>query len=82
MYIIKRNGTKQEFDPEKINRAISAALQVCNCEIQNPAQFIEVNDGDSVELIQDRIENWLMDTCKDAAKAFILYRERHKTLRD
>nr|DAE19906.1 MAG TPA: ATP cone domain protein [CrAss-like virus sp. ctYsL76] len=57
MYIIKRNGTKQEFDPEKINRAISAALQVCNCGIQNPAQFIEVNDGDSVELIQDRIEN-------------------------
>lgn len=82
MYIIKRNGTKQEFDPEKINRAISAALQVCNCGIQNPAQFIEVNDGDSVELIQDRIENWLMDICKDAAKAFILYRERHKTLRD
>lgn len=57
MYIIKRNGTKQEFDPEKINRAISSALQVCNCNIQNPAQFIEVNNGDSVELIQDRIEN-------------------------
>ncbi len=82
MYIIKRDGSRQIYNPEKINKAISAALQVCHCDIKNPVQFIKVNDGDSVELIQDKIENWLMDTCKDAAKAFMLYRARHKNIRD
>lgn len=78
MYIIKRNGSRQEFNPNKINKAISSALQICNCSIENPSQFIEISEGDSVEVIQDRIENYLMSVCKDAAKAFILYRERHK----
>lgn len=82
MYIIKRNGSRQEFNPNKINKAISSALQICNCSIENPSQFIEISEGDSVEVIQDRIENYLMSVCKDAAKAFILYRERHKNLRD
>lgn len=57
MYIIKRNGNKQAYDPEKINKAINAALYKCNIQIDNPSQYIDVNDGDSVELIQDRIEN-------------------------
>jgi hypothetical protein len=57
MYIIKRDGSRQIYNPEKINKAISAALQVCHCDIKNPVQFIKVNDGDSVELIQDKIEN-------------------------
>lgn len=82
MYIIKRNGSRQEFNPNKINKAINSALQICNCSIENPSQFIEISEGDSVEVIQDRIENYLMSVCKDAAKAFILYRERHKNLRD
>lgn len=82
MYIIKRNGTKQEYNPEKINKAINVALNVCNCSIENPSRYIEVNNGDSVEDIQDRIENWLMDYCKDAAKAFILYREKHNNIRN
>ena len=57
MYIIKRNGSRQEFNPNKINKAISSALQICNCSIENPSQFIEISEGDSVEVIQDRIEN-------------------------
>jgi hypothetical protein len=57
MYVIKRDGSQQIYNPEKINKAILAALQVCQCNIENPARFIEVNNGDSVELIQDRIEN-------------------------
>lgn len=57
MYVIKRDGSQQIYNPEKINKAISAALQICQCNIENPARFIEVNNGDSVELIQDRIEN-------------------------
>lgn len=83
MFVVKRNGIKQEFSPEKINRAINAAFLATNCQCpENPVQFIQCEDGDSVEEIQNKIENWLMDQCKDAAKAFILYRERHKNIRD
>lgn len=84
MLVIKRNGSKQEFDPAKINNAIQSALHASNCDvnISNPSQYITVNDGDEVETIQDKIENWLMGICPDAAKAFILYREKHKNLRD
>ncbi len=84
MFIIKRNGIKQEFDPTKIDKAILAAINSTSCTIPNttPSQYISVNDGDSVETIQDRIETWLMEVCPKAAKAFILYRERHKNIRD
>jgi hypothetical protein len=58
MFIIKRNGIKQEFDPTKIDKAILAATNSTSCTIPNttPSQYISVNDGDSVETIQDRIE--------------------------
>ena len=60
-YITKRNGSKQLFDNTKINVAINAALKSVNeSPIDNPAQYINVNDGDSVETIQDQIELWLM----------------------
>ena len=84
MFIIKRNGTKQEFDSSKIDKAILSALKAsgCNTEINQPSKYITVNNGDTVEVIQDRIENWLMSICPSAAKAFILYREKHKNIRD
>ena len=84
MLIIKRNGTKQEFDSSKIDKAILSALKAsgCNTEINQPSKYITVDNGDTVEVIQDRIENWLMSICPSAAKAFILYREKHKNIRD
>lgn len=84
MFIIKRNGTKQEFDSSKIDKAILSALKAsgCNTEINQPSKYITVDNGDTVEVIQDRIENWLMFICPSAAKAFILYREKHKNIRD
>ncbi len=59
MLVIKRNGSKQEFDHAKINNAIQSALHASNCDvnISNPSQYITVNDGDEVETIQDKIEN-------------------------
>lgn len=59
MLVIKRNGSKQEFDPAKINNAIQSALHASNCDvnISNPSQYIIVNDGDEVETIQNKIEN-------------------------
>lgn len=83
MFIIKRDGTKQKFDRGKINKAIEAAFSATDCTCPtDPAQYILCKDGDSVEEIQDRIETWLMDQCKDAAKAFIIYREKHKNIRN
>lgn len=84
MFITKRDGTKQKYNPEKINKAIKAAMLSANCGVftkYNPAAEIEVNDGDSVETIQNKVENWLMDNCKDAARNYILYRESHKMAR-
>lgn len=82
-YITKRNGSKQLFDNTKINVAINAALKSVNePPIDNPSQYINVCDGDSVETIQDQIELWLMTVNPAAAKSFILYREHHKNLRD
>ena len=31
-YVIKRNGTKEEFDPEKIEAAILKAFKSCGVE--------------------------------------------------
>ena len=58
MFIIKRNGTKQEFDSHKIDKEILAAIEATSCTISTitPSQYIEVNEGDTVESIQDRIE--------------------------
>lgn len=82
-YITKRNGSKQLFDNTKINVAINAAFKSVNeSPIDNPSQYINVSDGDSVETIQDQIELWLMTVNPAAAKSFILYREHHKNLRD
>lgn len=83
MYITKRNGNKQLFNADKINIAINAAIKASGQNsIDNPSQYISVDDGDSVELIQDRIEKWLMSHYPDAAKLFIIYRAQHKNLRD
>lgn len=58
MFIIKRNGTRQEFNPSKIDKAILAAINSTSCTISTttPSKYISVNDGDTVEAIQDRIE--------------------------
>ena len=52
MLIVKRNGTKEEFNPEKINNAICKAIKACNYDIseedrRNITEFIDSfsNDG-------------------------------------
>lgn len=60
MFIIKRNGTKQKYNPEKINNAIRAALLSANCGVRldfDPASEIDVRNGDSVETIQNKVED-------------------------
>ena len=59
MFIIKRNGTKQEFDSSKIDKAILSALKSsgCNTEINQPSKYITVDNGEICEIIQNQIEN-------------------------
>ena len=89
MIVIKRDGTKENFDIDKIQRAVYSAFKVVGKPM--PDYLVKMIDslfsqleGDaiSVEEIQDKIENILMnDKFFDVAKAYILYREKHKQAR-
>lgn len=89
MIVIKRDGTKENFDIDKIQRAVYSAFKAVGKPI--PDYLVKMIDslfsqleGDAigVEEIQDKIENILMnDKFFDVAKAYILYREKHKQAR-
>lgn len=89
MIVIKRDGTKENFDIDKIQRAVYSAFKAVGKPM--PDYLVKMIDslfsqleGDAigVEEIQDKIENILMnDKFFDVAKAYILYREKHKQTR-
>lgn len=86
MQIIKRDGSKEEFDVKKISRAVSKAFKAVGelmpLELEERILATPFEENMSVEDIQDIVEDYLMETDHAAAKAFILYREQHKQLRD
>ena len=83
MYVIKRDGTKAIFDPNKIVNAINKAMiQVDGAlyETDTAEEIAELianeNKEMTVEHIQDLVEKYLMKSERpDVAKAYILYRE-------
>ena len=89
MIVIKRDGTKENFDIDKIQRAVYSAFKAVGKPM--PDYLVKMIDslfsqleGNAigVEEIQDKIENILMnDKFFDVAKAYILYREKHKQAR-
>ena len=89
MIVIKRDGTKENFDIDKIQRAVYSAFKAVDKPM--PDYLVKMIDslfsqleGDAigVEEIQDKIENILMNgKFFDVAKAYILYREKHKQAR-
>ena len=89
MIVIKRGGTKEGFDIDKIQRAVHSAFKAVGKPmpdylVKTIDSLFSQLDGDtiSVEEIQDKIENILMnDKFFDVAKAYILYREKHKQAR-
>lgn len=89
MIVIKRGGTKENFDIGKIQRAVYSAFKAAGKPMPDylvkmiDSLFSQL-DGDAigVEEIQDKIESILMnDKFFDVAKAYILYREKHKQAR-
>ncbi len=89
MIVIKRDGTKEDFDIEKIQKAVYSAFKAVGNQMPNylvrmiDSLFSQL-DGDTIDVeeIQDKVENILMnDKFFDVAKAYILYREKHKQAR-
>lgn len=84
--VVKRDGTLAEFDEKKIVNAVAAAFESVGQTlppglIESLIKAIEVNlpNPIGVEEIQNRVERYLMDNKYfQAAKSFILYREKHK----
>ncbi|MBN2567462.1 ribonucleoside triphosphate reductase [Candidatus Woesearchaeota archaeon] len=93
--IKKRDGTIVDFDPGKITNAIFAAakavggedrdmaVHITNIIVGNLEERFDTKHVPSVEDIQDQVEKTLIEEeHAKTAKAFILYRQEHKKLRE
>ena len=93
MLVTKRNGSKEEFNPRKIETAIYKAFDAVykkgasEKDKERISKFIKSFDewsekGLKVETIQNKVERYL---CTHGyfkvGKAYMLYREQHKKLR-
>ena len=89
--VVKRDGSIVPYQPEKVRKVVKAAFMSVHNEVddlvlENIADSITAlftrNNPIPVEIIQDEIENWLMHFHYfEVAKAFILYREKHRETR-
>ena len=83
--IIKRDGSKQKFDFNKIETAVRKAFAATRTEdseydIEQVLDLLrmQISEQKTVEDIQDLVERALMFTENyDVAKSYILYREKH-----
>lgn len=89
MQVIKRDGSIEEFNVDKIISAVEKAFKSCNKKMP---QYIKpmidalfgTLEGDviGIEEIQNRVEDILMnERFFDVAKSYIIYREQHKQAR-
>ncbi|WP_310601565.1 anaerobic ribonucleoside-triphosphate reductase [Anaerosporobacter sp.] len=93
MKIIKRNGSEEKFDLNKIISAVLKANEVTlntmltKEQISEIADYVEykcrkMNRMVSVEEIQDMVENQIMSTgAFDVAKSYVRYRYRRSLIR-
>ena len=84
MHVIKRDGTRVLFDPNKIVRAINKAMVSAYGSVYESDTAEEIADligsrgvDMSVEQIQDLVENYLMKSeYPEVARNYILYRDQ------
>lgn len=89
MKVIKRNGSTEEFNLDKVLNAVFKAYKSQNQEVQDDVlkEVIYAFEKEAagpvgVEKIQDKVEKILMDLAPyKVAKSFILYREKHRQAR-
>lgn len=96
IYVIKRDGRKEEFNKQKIFNAVKKAFiavdktltkvgvrKIRRITKELEKEFSERTTPLTVEMIQDEVEKKLMETDrKDVAKAYILYRQKRTEERD
>jgi len=92
MYVVKRNGTKEPFDLNKIAIAmhkaylgvgIELSVEECLKQAQKITKGYPKDQEVNIEKIQDDVELFLMESKQyEAAKAYIKYRERQRNERD
>lgn len=89
MQVVKRDGSREEFNIDKIATAVAKAFESCHKEMP---QYIKpmidalfgTLEGDviGIEEIQNHVEDILMNEgFFDVAKSYIIYREQHKQAR-
>lgn len=89
MQVVKRDGSIEEFNVDKIISAVEKAFKSCNkkmpqCLYDMLGALFGTLEGDTIgiEEIQNKVEDVLMnDKHFDAAKRYIIYREQHKQAR-
>jgi len=92
MFVVKRNGFKEEFDVQKIAIAMHKAylstgnevsLQECLKQATKITKSYKDEIDINIEKIQDDVELFLMQSKQyEAAKAYIKYREKQKQDRE
>jgi ribonucleoside-triphosphate reductase len=87
MDVIKRDGTKEVYDSDKIIKAVKKAYKACGLPVSKVIlkalkDIPVVGDTIGIEEIQDRVESILMLDNPELAKAFILYRQKHQRIRE
>ena len=94
MLVIKRNGTKERFQKDKIIKAIQAAMKEVNSviydtdiahEIADEIEWLVFNNRPeiSIEEIQDLVEELLMQSEElNVAKAYIRFRYKREVARE
>lgn len=87
MEIVKREGQKEEFNPEKIKNAIKAAFNSLGEKIDEKTynelvNSVKIWDGMSIEDIQDQVIETLRNFDFDnVADAYMIYRYKHDQAR-
>nr|DAQ48744.1 MAG TPA: anaerobic ribonucleoside triphosphate reductase [Caudoviricetes sp.] len=89
MQVVKRDGSIEEFNVDKIISAVEKAFKSCNKKMPQYlydmlGALFGTLEGDTIgiEEIQNKVEDVLMnDKYFDVAKSYIIYREQHKQAR-
>ncbi len=96
MYVVKRDGRRELFNPEKIYQAVEKAfLATQTANVSHWAKIVTdrvvseleacygANEGFEIEKIQDKVEDVLMVTGNtNVARAYIRYRFQHEIIRN
>lgn len=92
LQVIKRDGTLVDFDATRVKNAIQSAVYATGQFMPVPliesfannlaSELCKDCEQISVDSIQNYVENWLMTQNSEVAKAYILYRSKHDSIRE